>query len=115
MDVLLGNSAQLKWQFTTTAAETNFISASIKFKSASLTVDVNVAVSTSEFAFATYDPYKGRSWTATRPRNSKEIILHVRNVKMVDDGVYTLELHYLTNVSLISSHKHGIRLNVLGR
>ena len=111
MDVLLGNNVELKWQFTTTAAD-SFISSFIKLSSATLT-DVNVAVSTSEFVLVTYDPYKGRSWTVTRPQNKKEIILHVKNAKMVDDGVYSLELYYLTSGSP-NSHKHGIRVNVLG-
>jgi hypothetical protein len=111
VDILLGNNVELKWQFTTTAAD-SFISANIKLSSATLT-DVNVAVSTTKSVLVTYEPYKGRSWTATRPQNKKEIILHVKNAKSVDDGVYTLELQYLTSGSP-KSHKHGIRLNVLG-
>ena len=113
MDILLGNNVQLKWQFTTAADETQFISANIKLTSATQS-DINVAVSTSEFVLVAYPAYKSRSWTATRLLDKKEILLNVKNAKTEDDGSYTLELQYLKSETP-QAHKYGIRLNVLGK
>ena len=113
MDILLGNDVQLKWTFTTAADETQYNSGDIELTSATQS-DVSVAVFTSEFSLSMYDPYRSRFWTATRPRDKKEILLNVRNAKTEDDGLYSLKLSYLKG-SRPTSDKHGIRLNVLGK
>ena len=112
MDIYLGKNIQLKWQFTTTANET-FISGNIKLKSAGQP-ERDVALFTSEFVIVMYPPYAGRGWTATRAAGTKDINLNVKGAKTEDDGVYTLELQYLTSRGQ-SSQKHGIRLNILGK
>ena len=113
MDIHFGRNIQLKWQFITTVDEKNFISGNIKLKSSGQP-DRNVALFTSEFVIVTYPTYSGRGWTATRAAGTKNINLNVKNAKTEDDGVYTLELQYLSSVGP-SSHKYGIRLTILGK
>ena len=114
VDILLGQNVQLRWELTTAAGET-YVSANIKLKSSGQpSSETDVALFTSEFVIATFDPYTGRGWTATRLTGTKDVNLNIKGAKTEDDGVYTLELQYTTSRGPISQ-KYGITLNVLGK
>ena len=111
-DVNKGGRIELKWEITKNAGE-NYILATIKLVPPGKT-EINVAVFLSEFKIQTYPDYSKRGWTVSHASGSLQIVLDIKNAQEVDDGVYTLEMHYTGSNGPVSD-KLGIRLNVLGK
>ena len=112
VDVMLDGSVKLKWQFTVRTGET-FATATIKLVQPGKS-EINVALFQSEFKILTYPDYSKRGWSVTHATGSFEIVLEIKNAQEADDGVYNLEMHYVSSSTTVSDKK-GIRLNVLGK
>ena len=108
----MGENVKLKWQFTVSAGET-FLSASIKLVPPGKS-EINIAHSQSEFNILTYSKYSLRGWSVTHTSGTFEIVLNIQNAQEADDGVYNLEMHYLSSSTSVSD-RMGIKLNVLGK
>ena len=109
---MLGESVKLKWQFTVRAGET-FLSAAITLVPPGKS-EINIAIFQSEFNILTYRNYSQRGWSVIRATGTFEIVLNIQNAQEADDGVYNLEMHYISSSTPVSDRK-GIKLNVLGK